>query len=187
MKIVGVDPGINGGLAVIEIDNGTAPRIIDAIDIPIIGTGAKTRVDVLAIKKWLETHQPDHAAIERAGVMPRQGIASGFKYGRAVGALEAVVAILEIPCTIVEPSSWKRRLGLYGADKETSRQKALMLFPAAHHLLARKMDHGRAEAALIAIVPIQGISAHAEKAPSEALTSPTSQPHRCSNDSSNQV
>jgi hypothetical protein len=27
----------------------------------------------------------------------------------------------------------------------------LQLFPSAHHLLARKMDHGRAEAALIAL------------------------------------
>src|SRR4029077_12738292 len=122
MKIVGVDPGINGGLAVVEIDNGTAPRIIDAIDIPTIGTGAKTRVDVLAIKKWLEAHQPDHAAIERAGVMPRQGIASGYRYGRAVGASEATVALCETPLTIVEPSVWKRRMGLYGTDKETSRQ-----------------------------------------------------------------
>ena len=32
-----------------------------------------------------------------------------------------------------------------------ARQRALQLFPAAHALLARKKDHGRAEAALIAL------------------------------------
>jgi crossover junction endodeoxyribonuclease RuvC len=61
-----------------------------------------------------------------------------------------VLACCEIPLTIVEPSVWKRAPKLYGADKETSRQRVLELFPAAHALLARKKDHGRAEAALIA-------------------------------------
>jgi crossover junction endodeoxyribonuclease RuvC len=149
-RILGCDPGLNGGLALVAI-NGAAPQLIDASDIPIVGSGAKTRVDVLAIHAWIETHKPDHAVIERAGVMPRQGIASGFKYGRAVGALEAAIALGGIPLTVLEPAVWKRRLGLYGTDKETSRQRALQLFPAAHALLARRKDHGRAEAALIAL------------------------------------
>jgi hypothetical protein len=36
-------------------------------------------------------------------------------------------------------------------DGEASRQRALQLFPTAHSLFARRMDHGRAEAALIAL------------------------------------
>jgi hypothetical protein len=51
----------------------------------------------------------------------------------------------------VEPSVWKRRHKLRGKDKEGARQLAAQLFPSAHHLLARKKDHGRAEAALIAL------------------------------------
>jgi hypothetical protein len=78
--------------------------------------------------------------------MPKQGASSGFKYGRAVGALEAVLACCEIPMTIVEPTAWKKAHHLRGGDKEAGRQRALQLFPAAHALLARKMDHGRAEA-----------------------------------------
>jgi crossover junction endodeoxyribonuclease RuvC len=150
-RILGIDPGINGGLAIVDIDIDSTV-LIDAIDIPVTGIKAKQRVDVLAVRDWILAHQPQHALIERAGVMPKQGIASGFKYGRAVGAIEAVVALCNIPLTIVEPAVWKRRLGLYGADKENSRQRALQLFPSAHALLARKMDHGRAEAALIATV-----------------------------------
>jgi Holliday junction resolvasome RuvABC endonuclease subunit len=153
-RILGVDPGIYGGCAIIELD-GAAPRIVDAIDIPITGVGAKERVDVLAIRTWIETHQPDCAVIERAGSMPKQGVASTFKYGRAVGSLESVIATCEIPMTIAEPSVWKRYHGLYGAEKEASRQRALQLFPSAHALLARKMDHGRAEAALIALAGVK--------------------------------
>ena len=152
MKILGIDPGIHGGLAIVEIDNGVAPRVIDAIDIPVTGVGAKERVDVLAIRTWILTHKPDHAMIERAQAMPKQGTSSGFKYGRATGALEAVIACCEIPMTIVEPSMWKKAHHLRGGDKEGARQLALQRFPAAHALLARKRDHQRGEAALIALL-----------------------------------
>jgi crossover junction endodeoxyribonuclease RuvC len=152
MKVLGVDPGIHGGLAIIEINDGAAPKLVDAIDVPVTGVGARERVDVLAIRTWIQTHLPDHAAVERAGSMPRQGVASTFKYGRAVGAIEAVLACCEIPMTVIEPSSWKKFHGLRGKDKEGGRQRALQLFPAAHALLARKKDHGRGEAALIALI-----------------------------------
>jgi hypothetical protein len=83
--------------------------------------------------------------------MPRQGSSSGFKYWRAVGALEAAIVLCGIPMTIVEPSAWKRAHHLHGKDKEGSRQRALQLFPQAHALLALKKWHGRGESALIAL------------------------------------
>jgi crossover junction endodeoxyribonuclease RuvC len=150
-RILGIDPGIRGGLAFVIIGDGAAPRLIDALDIPVIGTGAKERVDVIALRKWIVFHRPEHAFIERAQAMPKQGASSGFKYGRAVGALEAVITCCEIPLMIVEPSRWKKFHGLRGGDKEGARQLALLQFPAAHDLLRRKKDHGRAEAALIAL------------------------------------
>jgi crossover junction endodeoxyribonuclease RuvC len=85
--------------------------------------------------------------------MPKQGASSG--YGRAVGAIEAVLSCCEIPMTIVEPTAWKKFHQLRGSDKEARRQRALQLFPSAHALLARRKDHGRAEAALIALMGIK--------------------------------
>jgi hypothetical protein len=70
---------------------------------------------------------------------------------QAVGAIEAAIELSEIPLTIIEPTAWKKFHQLRGGDKEAGRQRALQLFPAAHALLARKKDHGRAEAALIAL------------------------------------
>jgi len=152
VKVLGIDPGVRGGLAIVEINDGAAPQLVDAIDIPVAGVGAKERVDVLAIRTWIIAHRPQHALIERAQAMPKQGASSGFKYGRAVGAIEAVLACCEIPMTVVEPSAWKKAHHLRGGDKESGRQRALQLFPAAHApLLARKRDHGRAEAALVAL------------------------------------
>ena len=149
--LLGIDPGVRGGLAIVRINDGAAPQLVDAIDIPVAGVGAKEPVDILTLRAWLVTHQPQHALIERAQAMPKQGASSGFKYGRAVGAIEGVIACCEIPLTIVEPSMWKKFHQLRGGDKEAGRQRALQLFPAAHALLARKKDHRRAEAALIAL------------------------------------
>ena len=45
MIIVGGDPGIRGGFAIVVVNNGAVPRLIDAIDIPVTGVTAKERVD----------------------------------------------------------------------------------------------------------------------------------------------
>ena len=124
---------------------------MECIDIPVVGTGAKERVDVAAIRNFIERHKPTRVLIERAQAMPKQGASSGFKYGRAVGAIEATIALCSTPVEIIEPSVWKRFWHLPGKDKEAARQKALQLFPDAHAALARKRDHGRAEASLIVL------------------------------------
>ena len=154
-KVLGIDPGISGGLAVIEIADRAAPVLVECIDIPVVGTGAKERVDVTAIRNFIDWHKPIRALIERAQAMPKQGASSGFKYGRAVGAIEATIALCSIPVEIIEPGAWKRHWHLPGKDKESGRQKALQLFPDAHAALARKRDHGRAEAMLIALYYVE--------------------------------
>jgi Holliday junction resolvasome RuvABC endonuclease subunit len=156
VKILGVDPRIHGGLAIVEVTDGAAPRLVDAIDVLTVGVGAKERIDAIGVRIWIQTHHPDHAAVERGQAMPKQGSSSGFKYGRACGCLEAIVACCEVPLTIVEPALWKRAHRLRGGDKEGARQLALHLFPAAHALLARKKDHQRGEAALIALFAGRG-------------------------------
>jgi len=157
MKICGIDPGIRGGLAIVMVNDSAAPQLIDVLDVPVIGTGAKERVNTMLVRDWLAHHTPDHALIERAGSMPKQGVASTFKYARAVGSLETVVACSDIPYSIIEPAVWKKFHHLPGKDKEAARQRALPLFPSAHALFARKMDHQRAEPALIALTPMPGV------------------------------
>jgi crossover junction endodeoxyribonuclease RuvC len=157
MKILGVDPGIHGALAIVEVNDGAAPELIAVCDVPTIGVKAKERVNTLIVRDWLVAQRPDHAVIERAGSMPKQGVASTFKYARAVGSLETVVACLDIPYSIIEPATWKKFHHLLHADKESSRQNVLRRFPGAHTLFSRKLDHQRAEAVLIALTPMPGV------------------------------
>ena len=79
MRVLGVDPGISGGLAVVEITDGAAPALVECIDIPVVGTGAKERVDVAAIRNFIDRHKPIRALIERAQAMPKQGASVGFQ------------------------------------------------------------------------------------------------------------
>jgi hypothetical protein len=46
-RYLGIDPGLFGALAVVETINGV-PALVDAIDMPVTGSGAKARVDIIA-------------------------------------------------------------------------------------------------------------------------------------------
>jgi hypothetical protein len=137
--ILGVDPGITGGIAFLYPSGEIA-----AEDIPIVDGS----VDVDAIVRRVRQHAPRLAVIEKAQAMPRQGVVSVFKYGAAFGALCAVTAICEIPMHLVSPAKWKRYFAL-DSDKEKSRALAIRLWPGCG-LFERKKDHGRSEAALLA-------------------------------------
>jgi crossover junction endodeoxyribonuclease RuvC len=137
--ILGVDPGITGGIACLYPD-GT----IVAEDIPTVDG----RVDVDTLVRRIRELAPQLAVIEKAQAMPKQGVVSVFKYGSAYGALCAITAICEIPTQLVSPRKWKTHFGL-DADKEKSRALAIRLWPGAGYF-ARKKDHGRSGAALLA-------------------------------------
>ena len=114
------------------------PTLIDAIDMPAAGTGAKARVDIIAAAEWIAKHAPSMAYVERAQAFPGQGASSGFSYGRAAGAIEAAVALCQIPMTLVEASGWKRKLHLPGKDKEAPDSGRCKSFPPTRTARAKE-------------------------------------------------
>jgi crossover junction endodeoxyribonuclease RuvC len=94
--------------------------------------------------------RPSVAFIERVGAMPKQGVASTFRFGAAFGGILGVLAALEIPVRLITPSEWKKHFKLVGADKEASRALAIRTFPACASHFSHKRDHNRAEEALLA-------------------------------------
>jgi crossover junction endodeoxyribonuclease RuvC len=146
MKIIGIDPGLSGALAVLEGDH----LIVE--DMPIFK--AKTRGNDLNILGLVDIFEilgygVDHAFIELVHSMPQQGVASVFKFGLVYGATKGVIAGCRIPMTEVAPNKWKPEMKL-NKDKDRSRARAVELFPNFSHYFARKKDDGRAEAALLA-------------------------------------
>jgi crossover junction endodeoxyribonuclease RuvC len=166
---LGVDIGLSGAAAIlIEVDG--AVTVVSAIDIPVIGDGASRRVNVLALQEWLRSHGPAFAFCERAKSMPRQGVASTFRYGRSAGSIETTIQLCGVPFELIEPMRWKKFFTLVGKDKEASRQRALELFPETHALLSRKRDHNIAEACLIGLYGLRTSRALLQPAPTPVET-----------------
>lgn len=140
--ILGLDPGVSGALAFYFPSD---PGKVAAHDVPTVAGG----IDGATLARYIRTMGPTLAVVELVGAMPGQGLASTFKFGVAFGVALGVIADQEIPLHLVTPGKWKRHFRL-GADKEASRALALRMFPATSQHFARKKDHGRAEAALLA-------------------------------------
>jgi hypothetical protein len=138
-RILGIDPGLQGGIALLAGDTLEA-----AWDIPI--AGGEINPDELI--RIIRGSKPDMAVVERASSRPGQGVASTFKYGAAYGTLRAGVTFCEVPQHLVTPAVWKRHFRL-DSDKERSRGLAIQFWPGTN-FFNRKSDHGRAEAGLLA-------------------------------------
>ncbi|WP_299730133.1 hypothetical protein [uncultured Endozoicomonas sp.] len=146
--IIGIDPGLKGGIAVLESDS---KKIIRLEDMPVSPDGKKQKVNGYGLLKIFGGYTRDTVEmvyLERVGARPGQGVVSMFSFGRSYGAVEATVSLLGLSLTYVTPQSWKRRAGLVGAEKDASRGKVLDLYPDAD--VTRKKDNGRADAVLIA-------------------------------------
>jgi crossover junction endodeoxyribonuclease RuvC len=140
--ILGVDPGLTGAIAFLT------PSHLDLVtvdDMPVAGDA----VNAAYLADRIMQMRPDCAMVELVGAMPGNGVSSMFKFGRAFGTVLGVLAALDVPTHFVTPAKWKKHFRL-SADKDAARGLANRLWPAKAKDMARKMDAGRAEAALIA-------------------------------------
>jgi len=131
---LGADPGASGALAVIDGDG----LFVACMRLN------ETPADVWA---WLESYTAGvrHAVLERVSAMPRQGVASTFKFGVSYGLVQGFLVAADIPFEKVTPGVWQRKLGcLSGGDKNVTKRRAQELFPAAH------VTHHVADAYLLA-------------------------------------
>jgi hypothetical protein len=106
-------------------------------------------VDAAQLAAWLRDLRPDRVFMEDAWSRPNDGHMQAFRFGQSFGAVKGVLAALGIPYSLVRPQLWKRDLRLT-PDKEQSRALAIRTWPESD-CFRRVKDHGRAEAALIAL------------------------------------
>lgn len=140
--IMGVDPGLSGALA---FYNPKFPQLIAAYDMPVIGK----EMNAAELFDIIDSFKPVAAIIEVVHAMPKQGVSSSFNFGMSYGVIRGVVGASKIRTHLVAPTKWKKYFSL-SADKEASRAMAIRHWPDSPHF-RRKKDHGRAEAALLAL------------------------------------
>jgi crossover junction endodeoxyribonuclease RuvC len=144
--IVGVDPGLTGAIALVGGERGE--RLVEVMDMPTmrVGKGKKEELDVEALRYVLALarRRTSVLVMEAQSAAPGQGVSSTFKLAAQYGFLHGATLAMGFKVELVRPAVWKAALRL-GADKE---RKA---WPDVAHAFARVKDHGRAEAALIAL------------------------------------
>lgn len=149
MRVVGIDPGKSGAIAVVCHNSEDAA----VWDMPTVKVG-KTKEAIVAarLKRIIADAHPDLVVIERVHSMPKQGVASMFSFGYSCGLVEGVVAALGLPYIFVTPQAWKKVLlaSLPKDGKDSSRLVATQLWPHLTEVLAPKTKDGRADALLIA-------------------------------------
>ena len=107
--VLGIDPGLDGGLAWI------LPDRVEARVTPTLAGGkggGKRAFDVSAMLAMLELHRPELVVLEAVSAAPVagrvQGTKSMFGFGRGFGIWEGIIAALRLPHLLVAPQSWKK-------------------------------------------------------------------------------
>lgn len=147
MRVLGIDPGQSGGLAVVSRD---AKGVVlhGGIMMPLMSQGKKPTMDWWRAHDFFVWHGVKEAVIESVHAMPRQGVSSSFQFGRMFGAVEMLAEIAQCPL-YVTPRAWKKHYGL-SSDKGQSLDMATDIFGTDKYWKLKKHE-GIAEAALIAL------------------------------------
>lgn len=149
MRVLGIDVGLNGAIAVVEGD-----QLIEVHDMPTFSMERngknKRMVNAAELARLIRQAAPGCAYLERLNAMPGQGVTSMFSMGQSLGVVLGILAALDIPTTTIPPRTWQRALDV-PQGKDGSRYRAAQLFPARAELFKRVKDNGRSDAALIAV------------------------------------
>ena len=151
MKIIGIDPGLSGAIAILE-DN----KVLSIFDMPVMAEGKKNKrqlnsaqlVDI--IKENIKINDDIAVVVEQVNAMPGQGVTSMFNFGQTFGAIKGVCAALKLPIFFVRPSKWKKHFELINSSKDASRTKVIEMYPSFAEKLSKKKDVNKSDAILIA-------------------------------------
>lgn len=155
MMYLGIDPGLDGGIAFI-LDSA-----IQLLKTPVIGG---RDYDIQEMKRILQKYDIPgiveakiFAVIENQISMPGQGLTSTLQTGKGFGIWLGLLAGLNIPFQVVSARQWQSKLftGVNGKldTKDKSEVVAKRLFPTADFrksALARVANDGLTDAACIA-------------------------------------
>jgi len=152
MIIIGVDPGINGAISIVE-----NKKILEVYDTPTMIDGKKNKRQINSaqvsniFKERLNLNKEVIVVVEQVNAMPGQGVTSMFNFGQSFGVIKGICAALNIPIHFVRPAKWKKHFNLIKTNKDASRTKVIESYPKISSKLHRKKDSNRADAILIAL------------------------------------
>ena len=151
MKIIGIDPGLSGALAILSNN-----QVESIIEMPVMAEGKKNKRQlnsaqlVKLLKDKIDTKEETIVVVEQVNAMPGQGVTSMFNFGQTFGAIKGICAALGLPIYFVRPAKWKKHFDLINSSKDASRTKVIEMYPALSDELSKKKDVNKSDAILIA-------------------------------------
>ena len=151
MRIFGIDPGLSGGIAILD-DN----KIKEIFDMPVMPDGKKNKRQLNSallaqlFKENIKDIEDTVIIVEQVNAMPGQGVTSMFNFGQTFGAIKGISAALSLPIFFVRPAKWKKHFELINSSKDASRTKAIEMYPSIAEKLSKKKDVNKSDAILIA-------------------------------------
>lgn len=144
---LGIDPGESGGAALVT-DTGLIAISPDG-SLRCIKFKGKTEHE---ISDWIQRvarvyNGKVRAVIEAVHSMPKQGVASSFKFGKSYGFLRGLITAHLIPFQEVAPQTWQKDMKCRSkGDKNVTKAAAHKLWPT----YSSQISHGLADALLLA-------------------------------------
>jgi len=151
MRIIGIDPGLSGGIAILE-DN----KVKEMFDMPVMSDGKKNKRQLNSallaqlVKDNIKDIDDSIMVVEQVNAMPGQGVTSMFNFGQTFGAIKGICAALNLPIFFVRPAKWKKHFELINSSKDASRTKVIEMYPSIAEKLSKKKDVNKSDAILIA-------------------------------------
>ena len=151
MKIIGIDPGLSGAIAILENN-----KIKELFEMPVMPEGKKNKRQlnsaqlVKLLKDNFDKKEEISVVVEQVNAMPGQGVTSMFNFGQTFGAIKGVCAALGLPIFFVRPAKWKKHFELINSSKDASRTKVIEMYPSISDKLSKKKDVNKSDAVLIA-------------------------------------
>jgi crossover junction endodeoxyribonuclease RuvC len=152
MIVIGIDPGLGGGLA----------ALVDGLPVLLPMPVAGGEIDGNAVRAWLEARWREEPGtnlsvfLEKVHSMPKQGVASTFTFAAGWGLIRGILCGLGIPYQLVTPQAWQKEL-LAGLDRTDTKAAAYLfasrLWPGVDWRASersRKPHTGLVDAACIA-------------------------------------
>lgn len=152
MQIAGIDPGLDGAIAVLDRQGVVATTVM-----PTVKAGKRRLLNGIALRNLLR-RDLDHVFLEEPQVVPKKSSAlTNLSVGRMFGMIEGILVAEHVPYTLVRPQVWTRQMHAGLPREASTKQRSMIvaqrLFPSIPLLAterSRKPHDGIVDALLIA-------------------------------------
>ena len=120
MRVIGIDPGWNGGLAIFDDDILKAVfRCPSDRDENKIARYLESSISINPVTGECETI----VYIEKVWAFPGNAVRAAFSFGKNYGTWLGIIKALEIPLVYVTPTEWQKNIGTRVPKDKKKRKK----------------------------------------------------------------